>query len=171
MDEIISKAIFATTERWLYNLSKWRAEIVVLQEQLNDHTGKVTVGYTQGGSGGGGTGDGTFARATVVLEAEGELPRLLTKALVIEAALKSLPDSWRRLVDLKYISGWDNSLVWCNMSISEAEFYRDRRDAIAQLNEILWKDWLFRQDVEGKVVKIREKIARELARDEQVKKG
>ncbi len=153
-NELLANASFSTAERWLYNFTKWAAEIVVLRANLEDPAANITTGYSAGASGGE-PGDKTFNRTKDLLHAEAALPELLRKTKVISAAINSLGYQHKQLVILKFIKRRNNQFIWEHLQFTgESEFYRKRRDAIDQVREILSKDTHFWTEVEEKAAKL-----------------
>ena len=144
-------AAFKVAEKWLYNLTKWKAEIEVILENLSDHSGKVTPGYTGGGSGSGNTSDSTSLRATSLLTEEDKLPALQSKVKMMDAAIDSLGDDQQQLVKLKYVKCWPNQNCWEHMRLGESEFYRERRKAVEKIAEIMFNSDLFRFEVSHRI--------------------
>ncbi|WP_088187559.1 hypothetical protein [Desulfosporosinus sp. FKA] len=135
-DEII-RAAFKVAERWLYNLTKWKAEIEVMLENQNDHSSKITAGYSPGIGGSGTTSDSTSLRAAIILIEEDKLPVLQSKVRMMDAAIDSLGDDQRQLVKLKYVKCWTNQSCWEHMRLSESDFYRERRKAVGRIAEVM----------------------------------
>lgn len=155
-DTILADASFKIAEKWLYNFTKWTAEIIVLRANLEDPAPKITTGYSSaGGSSGGDPGDKTYSRAKSLLQAEANLPQLLRKTKVISAAINSLGYQHKQLVTLKFIKRRNNQFIWEHLQFTgESEFYRKRREAIDQVREILLKDHGFQIEVEEKAAKL-----------------
>lgn len=144
---------FQVAEKWLYNYNRWRAELFILQDALADASGKVTTGFGTGGSSE--PSDGTFVRVTNVIEAELKLPALLNKVKILEIAIDSLGDEQRNLVQLKYFRVWTNQMCWEHLRLSEREFYRERRQAVSQISQILLNGLMFLLEVEERLERYR----------------
>jgi hypothetical protein len=148
----IANIAFKVAEKWLYNLTKWRAEIEVMRETLKDHSGKITTGYSIGGGGSGGSiSDGTSSRTETVLKAEEKLPRIESKVRMIEASIESLGDEQQRLIGLKYIKFWPNQNCWEHLRLSEREFYRERQQATGKIAEIMLNNDVFMAEVIARI--------------------
>jgi len=156
-DQALADAAFQVAERWLYNYNRWQAEAFILRDTLADHTGKVTAHLGRIGTTGE-PGDGTFSRTTSVIEAEEKLPVLEAKIRILKAALDSLGDELLKVVTYKYFRAWSNQLCWEHLRLSEREFYRDRRQAVSQISQILLNGILFRMEVEEKLNRNRELV-------------
>ncbi len=166
MEELM-RAAFKVAERWLYNLTKWKAEIEVLHENLRDHSSKVTPSYGFCG-GGGGVGDGTSSRAADLVASEDKLPRLESKVRMLDAAIDSLGDEQQQLVNLKYIKSWLNQNCWEHMRLSESEFYRERRKAVEKIAEIMLNSDVFIAESESRMEKDATRVQKENDRNTTV---
>lgn len=157
----MAKAVFQTAEKWLRDLNKWKAKIIVAEEQLTDHSGKVTTKFSAAPTFSG-TGDGTYAMAETMLQTEAELPLLVSKQRMTEAAIESLTELQQQLVYYKYFVQYEDPTIFESMlHISRSSFYRERQEAVLQVANILSGDWQFRNDIDKRYVRLVEIVKRE----------
>lgn len=150
MDQQIADAAFKVAERWLYNLPSWRAEMVAIETNLEEPSGKITVSY--GGIGGGGSGleDGLFDTANGLVNDELRLAKLKGRVRVVDAAVDALGYDERMLVIMKYIEKRPVKVVCEKLIIGEDAYKRCRRRAVREIIKTLFNYYVFKDEVEKK---------------------
>lgn len=141
-------AAFKVAERWLYNLTTWRAEITALEANLEEPSGKITVSY--GGIGGGGSGgleDGLFDTATGLVNDELQLAKIKNRIRVIDAAVDALGYDEQVLVIMKYLEKRPVKIICEKLIIGEEIYKRRRRKAIRSVIKTLSNYQVFKTEV------------------------
>lgn len=154
-NKAVEKAIFQTTERWLYSFSGWKAEIVAIETNLEDHSGKITTTY--GGIGGGhaeGVEDGLFGTATGFVRDEERLWDLRSKVKVLGTAIDALPYDERNLAIMKYLEQRPTKVICEKMFIDERAVSYRRVKAVRMIIRPLLRFQMFVDDVNQKLKNI-----------------